>query len=148
MRFHDIALSYMRTTFILDSFLVVCDLASLGITVTSSGNKLGYLSPGRFLKLSRVISLCATGISYSVMSTTDIVARSVRQFQKDRDEQATHKVLVMGYYHKVAFHMGFQDIALSYMRTTFILDGFLVGCDLASLSLTATSSGLIVEQNY
>ena len=37
---------------------------------------------------------------------------------------------------------------MSYMRTTFILDGFLVGCDLASLGLTATSSGLIFEQNY
>ena len=82
------------------------------------------------------------------MSTADIVARSVRQFQKDHDEQAKHTVLVTGYYHTVAFHVGFQDIALSYMRTTFILDGFLVECDLASICLTATSSGLIFEQNY
>ena len=74
-------------------------------------------------------------------STADIVAMPVCQFQKDRVEQAKHTVSVTGYYHKVAFHMRFQDIALSYMRTTFILDGFLVGCDLASLGLTATSSG-------
>ena len=96
LRFQDIALSYMRTTFILYGFLVGCDLVSLGLTATSSGNTLGYLSPGRFLKHSGVISMCTIGISSSVVSTADIVARSVRQFQKDRDEQAKHTVLVTG----------------------------------------------------
>ena len=85
--------------------------------------------------------MCTIGISSSVVSTADIVERSVPQFQKDRDEQAKHTVLVTGHYHKVAFHIRFQDIALSYMRTTFILDSFLVGCEFASLGITATSSG-------
>ena len=74
--FQDIALSYMRTTFILDGFLVGCDLASLGLTVTSSGNTLGYLSPSRFLKLS-IVQKSLQGSSHLV-----------RTFHKNSDEQA------------------------------------------------------------